>query len=242
MKTNFALLILFLLLFIFQCNQINKFKEYKSNSDQNIIALLDTVQKKLNKNNEVFFEIANFQTSMNDLKQLNKSLYDEVAKMKGDVKSIQKFDIYGHRTDTIYSKENTIYYYIDSNRIDGVYTKRAEIPFNFFEGNDTSFIELKGKTVIYNDSTTQSFLDYRKIKIDVVTGVYVDKGVSKIFVKTNSPFLEIQNISGAVLSKNKKQRFFVGPTLTYGLTSDGHLKPSVGISIGYNILPFKKKN
>lgn len=244
MKTNilqFLILILLLLLFVYQCNEIKILKNSKNENNQNVIALLDTVTKRLNKNNEVFYEIANLQTSVNDLKTFNKDLYDEVSKMKGEVKSIQKFDIYSYRTDTIYSKENTIYHYLDTNRIDGVIIKKAEIPFEFFEGNDSSYFEIKGKTVIMNDTISKTFLDYRKFKINVTTGIYKEKGVSKIFVKTNSPFLEIQNISGAVLEKQKTNRLFFGPTISYGISIDGTLRPILGISLGYNILPIFKK-
>lgn len=236
MIERFIFVFFILLLFVFQCNQNNKLKNSIENQKQNYTALLDTVTKRVNKSNEVFYEIANLQTSLNDLKTFNKALYDEVRKMKGDVKTISKFDIVGIRTDTIYSKENTIIYKLDTNKIDGVLIKNTEIPFAFFEGDSNNLLEIKGKTFISNDSVANSFIDYRKIKINVVTGIYTEKGISKIFVKTNAPFLQIENIEGAVLEKKKFNRLFLGPTITYGVGLDGQLRPLLGFSIGYNLI------
>lgn len=240
MRTQNILLVLvfFALIFTtyFQCNTIKNFEKINEHSRQNITALLDTVTKRSNKNNELFYEIATLQTNLKDLQLLNSNLYNEVVKMKGQVKNIANYDLVSISKDTIYSKENFIYTYIDSTK------KVVDVPFHFIEELDSNFLELKGKTVVLNDTVSKTFLDYRKIKINVTSGFYEENGVTKVFVKSNSPMFEIQNISAAILEpkKTKKQLLFIGPSISYGVDLNGNFKPFLGVSVGLNLLQLKK--
>jgi hypothetical protein len=140
---------LLLILFMAQtCRELVKAKEDASNAHQNIIALTDTLHKERLKTGELQYSIAGYISSVDDLKKLNKNLYDEVEKQKGTVINLNRLTILLQQDKEELSK------YIDSLKMiintpikinDTTYVVPWTLPFTY---DSTNFDVWSGQTKI----------------------------------------------------------------------------------------------
>ncbi len=140
---------LVLVIFIAQtCHNLTKAKEDAADSHQNIIALTDTLHKEKLKTGELQYSIAGYISSVEDLKKLNKNLYDEVEKQKGTVINLNRLTILLQQDKEDLSK------YIDSLKMiintpikvnDTIYIVPWTLPFTY---DSTNFDIWSGQTKI----------------------------------------------------------------------------------------------
>jgi hypothetical protein len=140
---------LLLVIFIAQtCHNLIKAKEDASNAHQNIIALTDTLHKEKLKTGELQYSIAGYISSVEDLKELNKNLYDEVEKQKGTVINLNRLTI------LLQQDKEELNKYIDSLKMiintpikinDTTYIVPWTLPFTY---DSTNFDVWSGQTKI----------------------------------------------------------------------------------------------
>ena len=164
--------------------------------EQNFKAATDTIEVLKLKNGELLYEKSAFILKENELQaqlSLSKDEIKELKKKIGGINTITKIETQVE-FDTIYIKNNSIG------------------PSRFsFEYND-NWLKLKGlsskdSTQIYDIS----------VPIDLVVGMSKDYN---IFVKTDNPYLKVNNIEGAVVDRNlfeKKSSWSHGVSIGFGI-------------------------
>ena len=164
--------------------------------EQNFKAATDTIEVLKLKNGELLYEKSAFILKENELQtqlSLSKDEIKELKKKIGGINTITKIETQVE-FDTIYIKNNSIG------------------PSQFsFEYND-NWLKLKGlsskdSTQIYDIS----------VPIDLVVGMSKDYN---IFVKTDNPYLKVNNIEGAVVDRNlfeKKSSWSHGVSIGFGI-------------------------
>jgi hypothetical protein len=240
-KLNHALmigLVVMILLFLRQCSVTDSLKDELMVSTQNQKALNDSVRITTNKLGEQVFLKNTLIAEGNQLKELNRDLYDEVKNLKGDVMmistaaaSIKSYPVYITNTikeypdgmidiswkyDTIFSKGN-------SRRLAGI----SRIQY------DSTKVLDKG-TIIKTD----------EISMSITTGLLKLNDSYQIFVKSNYPGMTFTDIQGSIIDKRMIQSdessWVFGPYVGVGMGVDPlnrTIGPNVSIGVGltYNL-------
>lgn len=164
--------------------------------EQNFKAATDTIEVLKLKNGELLYEKSAFILKENELQtqlSLSKDEIKELKKKIGGINTITKIETQVE-FDTIYIKNNSIG------------------PSQFsFEYND-NWLKLKG---LSTKDTTQIY-DI-SVPIDLVVGMSKDYN---IFVKSDNPYLKVNNIEGAVVDRNifeKKSSWSHGVSIGFGI-------------------------
>lgn len=215
----------------------NQQQKQSERFQNNLLVLQDSVKKTQNLVGEEMYEKLSFESTIEELKLLNKSLYNEVKKLKGDVHSISQMNLTIHNTDTLYSKDSII---IVKNNTDTLGFEHLT-QWNFSD----SIWTISGGTLFnWQDSITQSYIINRSVKLNLTTGIYEENGQKKIFVRSNNPNIIVNSLSGSILKKDKKtftDQFFLGPSASLGIDYQGNPNMMLGISFGWNIFSLKQK-
>ena len=211
-----VLLIICLSISIKQCSSIKR--EYIDN----INILNDTIEYYKAKDGKQVATIHGYETNIENLKYLNDSLYKEIKSLKiknNKLTTATQFSgvITNELHDTMYIvKKDTI--------INGFYKD-----FNF----NNQWRLLEGNVRYNNDSVGVS------ITKDVVMFDYtvaMDKD-NVIHIKSNNPYVQYNSISGYFISKPKKKRWSLGPSIGYSYNiRQNTFSPTVGISLQYGLI------
>lgn len=212
--------------------------------EQNQKALTDSVRVSKNKVGELEYSKNVLVTEKKDLAKLNKELYDELKKSKGDVYELNKYVIYLKGkpqpipssitfTDSIVEVEwekDTIFNPGNSRFIKGKSIFSAKIIKD-------SIVFSKPLTTLLNDD----------LKLTVFQGFREKDGNLEVYVRSNYPGFELQDLSSVIVDpkdhpilnkfSEKPKRFGIGVYGGYGLGING-VSPQIGIGIQYNIIRF----
>lgn len=190
---------------------------YKDINEQNLIALTDTIQYYKTKNNELYVSKTLLNGDLNTLKIVNDSLYGVVKSMK--LKN----------TETVIYVDNII----DNGKHDTAWVishdtlfQSKSISRNFAFNNE--FRTLEG-SVFASDSTLGLNIDKDKVFFDYTLAVEDNK----VYLKSNNPYIQYNQIQGITLPKQKKSwtSLVVGPSVGYGY--DFNAK-KFGFNVGLN--------
>lgn len=234
--------VIFLLLFLQQCNQTSELKQDLRLANQNQLALNDSVRTIKNRWGEEISVKNVLFANQKELKDLNSSLAEELKRLKGDILYVQTM-VGKIKKDTLWLT-NTVTEYPDG-------TKRLSWEYD----------------TIYNPNNGRLLAGYSQFAIDTITGRIIDKGTVitkdeirlklttgltelndsyQIFVKTDYPGLKFDQLDGAIIDKKKfagssnESSWVVGPQFGVGMGYDPMnrtLGPnvSVGLGVTYNI-------
>lgn len=203
----------------------------------NIESLQDSVREYRTQNGKLGFEKLSLQTDLNQLKELNKDLYDELEEERGNVKIVTQ-------TEYVVVAE-TVWVYNQIDFLDGVY----QLTFSSESRNDGGYRKLGGYSTFRWDNDSNMPYDSKTIITDDVlsmklsTGIREEEGKMTIFVKTDYPNVRFSSIEGAVLdsdflnSEQKINKFGLGLHFGYGMSDIG-LTPYLGVGLNYNIIQF----
>jgi len=237
---------LILVIFIAQtCSNLSKAKQDAANAHQNIIALKDTLHKEKLKTGELQFSIAGYVSTIDDLKNLNKGLYEEVEKQKGTVINLNRLTI------LLQQDKYDLEKYIDSLKLiisqpikinDTTYIIPWNLPFTY---DSTNFDIWTGQTKIgltmsktapriftlnSNISELPKFdfsqiavtnlgteMISRKTQIELVYGQkYVGKKLV-VFANSKYPGFSIVNMEGWTVPEPPKKHWFTGFSVNFGI-------------------------
>jgi len=240
-KLNHALMIGFmimLLLFLRQCSITDSLKDALMVSTQNQKALNDSVRTTTNKLGEQVFLKNTLIAEGNQLKELNRDLYNEVKNLKGDVKMIS--------TAAASIKSDPVY-------ITNIVTEYPDGMIDIAWGYDTIFSKgnsrrLAGISKIQYDSTKVldkgTTITTDELSMSITTGLLKLDGSYQIFVKSNYPGMVISDIQGSIIDKRMVQSdestWIFGPYVGVGMGVDPMnrtIGPNVSIGLGltYNL-------
>jgi len=235
-------------LFFRQCNLADKYQREKVQTEQNASYLRDSLIITKNKAGEIEYSRSVLATTNKELKDQNKSLYDEAKKQKGTVIYLSKINASLKDSISILAGKAGTGNINSGTNPDG----SKYIDFS----NDTTYSvgnerHVAGKVdfILNNDS-----IDKKSIKVNlttrqkftITTGLEEDKDTKllKIFITPGTPNMEISKIDGALIDPQKSEliqsyfkpkRFTCGPQIGIGITNT--LTPSfyVGFGIQYNL-------
>lgn len=202
-----------------------KITEYNLNKKytSNLIALNDTIKYYKGKNNELIATQLLYEGSINDLKIINKELYNKIENLKLENKNLQSIiDVSG---SIDHGQNDTIIITNEDSLLNG---KIYEFNFN------NNYRTLEGYTQFLNDSLKLN------ISKDIVTFNYtiaIDEN-NNIYINSDNPYVKYEKISGITIPKQKEDKFIFGPSINIGLTPDLKIKPSIGFSLTYKLFGF----
>lgn len=246
--------VIILVLFLKSCNDKNQLKKQldyeKGRSEQNMHALTDTITIYKNKASEISYKKVIANMSKDELKVFNPSLYDDIKKEGGTVKTIIK----------------TVIKYVDSgyviNSVSVLDSTKGDYSLGFNYVSEDSSLKINGKSSFsafivngekgYGISVTKgaTTFDSTIVSFGLTTGIKKENGVDKIFITPSSSKVIISKIDGADVSdyiKNsqilkKRKNFSLNVSAGYGVMFTGGNNvmhgPSIQIGIGYNIINF----
>jgi hypothetical protein len=234
--------VIFLLLFLQQCNRTSELKQDLRLANQNQLALNDSIRIIKNQWGEEIAVKNVLFANQKELKDLNSDLFNDLKKLKGDVLYVQKM-VGRIKRDTLYLT-NTVTEYPDGTKklsweYDTLYdinNGRLLAGYSQFSV-DTSNGQITDKgTVITKD----------EIRLKLTTGITELNDSYQIFVKTDYPGLKFDQLDGAIIDKKKfvgssnESSWVIGPQFGIGMgynPSNGTFGPSITVSLGatYNI-------
>lgn len=246
LKLNTILIVVSAVLLVFllrQCNRTSNLKSEAKIAEMNQAALLDSVTSYKSKNGTLVFEKSTLIASKNDLKDLNKELYDEVKNLKKNPKVIFKERV-EVRHDTVKVPTSVVTY------PDGSIGLKWKHDTTYSVGN---FQRLAGETKFkyLGDSLNVlgTSINENVFGISLVTGLTKGKDTYEIFVKSDYPGFTVTNIDGAIIDKDmvtsNESALVFGPHVGYGIMfgENGTFRHGVEVGIGltYNLnKPIKK--
>lgn len=228
-----GILILGMLLFR-QCGLNSDLKFSNAVFQQNQIALNDTIRIVKNKSNEDVFMKNTLIAEKKDLKDLNKSLYDEVNNLKGKVLYISKITA-SVKTDTIFIENQVDISNSGINRLSWEYYKAYNENNNRSIKGFSEFLVDTNFAIIDKGTTISEDI----MNISITTGLDELDGSYQIFVKTDYPGISFTNIDGAILDKKRFMKqtqpsWIFGPSVYVGLGIDP-LNNTAGPQIGIGL-------
>ena len=197
---------------------------------------VDTMYQKTNKTGEVYDAKDTYIQKISDLKKSNKELYNELKNLKENPIIITKYNT-KIKIDSI----NTV-----SNSIAKIDTTTYKLNWSAPKNNWYSF---NGETSVKKDFSKFNTKIYNfSSNADLTTDLVEKDGKFTIMVKSDNPYLQINNINSSIIDfkKNKtikkmfpQKRFGLGPVIGYGYDiTKSKFSPYIGIGLSYHILSF----
>lgn len=208
-----GLLAIGIFMIFIQSASIKKLRNENKILTNNIEVLSDSVKVTYDKYKKAEFSKQSFVVQKpQDLSELNKDLYEELIKIKGDIKSISKLVAEAKSKDTVPIYVTSPSPNIFTFNYDSTYSEGNYLGFNGYIDTQTPSI---------------SKLTSRKLGISLVTGLKKVDGRPTIFVKSQFPDLVISSLDGAVISDDY-----------FKSTAQKQRKLSFGLQVGYSPLSY----
>jgi len=254
----FTILIIILLIMFsaWQCSRINDLKRQQEQNQQNIIALNDSVHIERTKNGELIAYTSGLISSIKDLKDLNRGLYDKVKASEGKIIALNNAIIQLVQDSTTLAE-----YLSEKDKVisellkidDSTYVAAWTLPFIY---DSTNFDILSGKTYIgikQKDPLELAHINTELVKrisqIDLTFGERVVKNQYQVYVMSAFPGFTVKSLNGFMTDPNdnkyikslmKKRHWFQGFSVGVGATpgfdiTTGKYGMSMGPTIMWNI-------
>jgi len=232
-KTFKARDFLYIIIILLLCGVISSAVRRCSTNEKmyetNIKALTDTITYYKGENGNLVASKTAFMAEVNDLKELNKGLYDQITKLGVKPKNI---------VTTVYSEGEIKYLPQDTAWV----VKHDTI--NLERGIDKSFAfndqwrDLEG-TIGYHQDTLGLRISKDIMRFNYT--VAMDKN-NKIYITSDNPYVTVNEIQGFTVptyQKEKVKRWGIGPYLGVGYDfSRNKIAPTIGIGVQYNLFRF----
>jgi hypothetical protein len=234
--------VVFLLLFLQQCNRNERLKIDLQLADQNRLALTDSVRTIKNRWGEEISLKSVMVANGKELRDMNSDLAQEIKRISGDVTYLQRM-VGRIKSDTI-EIDNVITEYPN-----GIRRLSWQFDTTYNENNGRS---LAGYSEFSIDSLDGRILDRGtvittdEIKLKLITGLTELDDSYQIFVKTDYPGLRFDQLDGSIIDKKKfvgslnESSWVIGPYIGIGAginTKSREIGPTIsgGIGITYNL-------
>lgn len=233
--SDVKLFIIFVLCVILTLLYFN-YRSIRTELENVVIEQNDTINVYKNKNGELYSQMSTYITDIEHLKQSNTDLYNEVKKLKENPIVVTKVE-----TEIVFKEKeikDTVYI-IEHNQYAINHTYQD--PFAYID-----MITNFNSSTLTSNTTVNNIKFPSTFTIDLVES---KKGDLSFLVKSDNPYVEINNINGVMLtpedSKSIKKRYDkkwclvagAGPTVTI---VNGELKvvPGIQLTLGYKLIAF----
>lgn len=254
-----AIIISLISLSAYQCSRIQELKRRQQISDQNQIALNDSIRYEKLKNGEFQASITSYIASEKELKELNKSLYDKIKQQSGDIFSLNNAIIQLRLDSAMLSK-----YLVEKDKViqrllkldENTYAAPWSLSYRYDSLNYDVFT---GRTYIQignKDPLELLHVDTEMInrltQIDLTWGQKVEKDKLRIFIQSSYPGFNVAQMEGVLIDPNnspyiksllRKKHWFSGFSVGLGVSGGFNITTGkyglvVGPSILWNIYTF----
>ena len=199
-----------------------------------VIYNTDSLEVYKNKLKEEYTAKNIYVQTIDQLKQNNSELYDEIKNLKENPIVVTKTNIVV-KTDTVYMSSDTIIAPNDTLR---------ELYWSANEQN--GYYSIKGQTNVRTDfSSFNTQINLFNIPITLTMDI-IEKDEKLQFIgRSDNPYVTITNINGVIIdpvnsdvikSCFKPKRWSVGPQVGIGVDADLKFSPYIGVGITYGIL------
>lgn len=259
-KTFLIIIALILLIIIGRsCAKSRDLQRRENIHQQNIAALTDTIKTEKRKSGMLEVSIASYVASEKDLKQLNRNLYEEVRKEKGNVISLNNAVIRLQQTE-IQLRDHINFLESKMDKPIRINDSTFVIPwglkydwggnnYDFFGGNTYIGISLRPNytwwdvvipTKSLDDIVGDGLIHYkteltsRESQIDLLFGQKEEDGQLRVFVKTSYPGFTAKSLEGVLIDPNTNP--YIKSLMKKKKWLPNTWSVGVGPNFGYNIL------
>lgn len=241
-------LALILTIFIAQtCQNLFKAREDAANAHQNELALTDSLHKEKLKTGELQYSVAGFVSTIENLKYLNKGLYDEIEKQKGTVINLNRLTILLQQdkdelskyidslkmiintpikiNDTTYLIPWTLPFTYDSTNYD-IWSGQTRIGLNLSKTNPKTFTLRTTGNILELPEFDFSQIEITNLGTEMISRktqielVYGQKYVGKklvVFANSKYPGFSVVNLEGWAVPEPPKKHWFSGFSVNIGI-------------------------
>lgn len=204
-------------------------KDNNSRYENNIKALTDSIKYLKSKSGETVVEKTVFEIKdIDELRQLNKQLYDEVK----DLKNLVKLKNITNATQFSGEIVNVLH---DTTFIVQYDTIKNGFNHNFAFNDE--WRDLEGNVNYADESLSMAITkDVTRFDYTVVT----DKD-NKVYIKSKNPYVKFNEFTGFTVPdkvQKKSKHFGVGPEIGVGVSTDGKVVPYAGIGVHWSLWKF----
>lgn len=243
----------------YQCSRIQELKRQGDISDQNELALNDSIKYEKLKNGELKASIAIFIASEKELKELNKALYDKVKAQEGRIIDLNTAVIQLKQDSATLRK-----YLVEKDKVierlkkidENTYAAPWSLTYRY---DSLNFDVFTGRTYIQvgnKDPLELLHVDTELIKrltqIDLTWGHAVVDKQYRVFIQSAYPGFTVAQMQGVLIDPNtnpdiqkllKKKHWFTGFSVGVGTTGGFNVTTGgyglvIGPSIIWNIYTF----
>ena len=196
----------------------------------NVKALTDTISFYQTKNGELVAQKTAFICEVDELKQLNIDLYNEISDLNTKVNKLQAAA--NVKGEIVYVPGDTVYL-VKSDTISNGFIK----DFDF----SNQWRTLNGEIIYNNDSLRLDFCE-DIVKFDYTLAIDKD---NVIHVKSDNPYVQFNDISGFTVPKPRPKRWGLSVYAGFGVNlgynpfqqkTQMTLGPSVGFAVTYDLI------
>lgn len=195
----------------------------------------DSLSVYKNKLNEEYAMNTAYVQTISQLKNSNSELTLELQKLKDNPVVITKETV-KFKVDTVYAESDNI---VDNDSIN-------ELNWHYTEPND--YYSLFGTTSVYKDfSDFKTRINNLSVNTDMTINIIEKDNQLHVIGNTTNPYVSITNMSGVVLDPTqskvlkklyKQKKWSIGPSVSYGISTDGKVRPQFGFSLQYGLIQF----
>ena len=223
-KPHIIYILIILLLISFLHISVNKYSNVSNEYKHNIEALNDTIKYYQDKNGNLVATKLAFESDINTLKLLNKTLYDQIDSLKLSHKNVSQIVYVNGSIDN--GEKDTIYKVLHDTISRGFYKE-----FNF----NNKYRLLEGNVNYKNDSLG---ININKDIVNFDYTIAIDKN-SRIYIKSSNPYVKYNEISGFTLPNERQKHWSLDAfgNFSYSPTDNDRFY-DIGVSLGYSLSKF----
>jgi len=246
--------VIFLLLFLQQCNQTrkikNELKRQEQIANQNYAALNDSIKIYKNKAGKTSYSKPIADMSVEEVEKYFPELYERLKNELGVVKIIWRTRIEYRDTGSV---KNAIIK-LDSNKYALNYDYYSQDSSLNINTTNTFFANVKLTNENINQYSVSvqpgiSTINNISLKLGFTTGIKKEDNLYKIFICPDNKNVTVGQIEGADVSNminpqippSKNKKWSVGPYIGFGMSFGKgiyQIGPGVGVSIQYSLIKF----
>ena len=237
-----AIAVILAILLFRQCDRSSKLKSdltyEKTKNSQNLTAMNEVIKIVTTQNGEIEASKAAYIGSVEELKQYNMSLYNQLKDQKGMLAGI--YSNLSIKLDSIIAKTDKPIQYNDSTYGIRFASNYADSGFRNRINGETKFMIANKKV-----SPINTIIFSNEMDIDMVYGFRELADRYEVFAVSKSDKVKFNQVEGVFTLKKtetipvKKNKWGVGPQLgvTYNIANKS-ISPYVGFGVSYNIIRF----
>ena len=223
-KIHIIYILIILLLISFLNVSVNKCSNVSNEYKHNIEALNDTIKYYQDKNGNLVATKLAFESDINTLKLLNRTLYDQIDSLKLRPKNVSQIVYVNGSIDN--GQKDTIYKVLHDTISRGFYKE-----FNF----NNKYRLLEGNVNYKNDSLG---ININKDIVNFDYTIAIDKN-SRIYIKSSNPYVKYNEISGFTLPKERQKHWSLDAFGNFNYSpTDNDRYYDIGVSLGYSLSKF----